>query len=60
MHPLTTHVVPARVQVKAKKLGETGSEMGVPVGINGERANRADTLTHDALKRSADLAVQQR
>jgi len=60
MQPLTAHVVPARVQVKPKKLGETGTEMGVPVGVNSERANRADTLPHDAFKRGADLAVQQR
>jgi hypothetical protein len=29
MQPLTAHVVPASVQIKAEKLGEAGSEMGV-------------------------------
>jgi hypothetical protein len=52
--------VPASVQIKAEKLGEPGSEMGVAVRVNRKRADRGDTLTYDAFKRGADLAAQQR
>jgi hypothetical protein len=34
--------------------------MGVAVGINCQRADRGNTLTHDAFKRGAHLAAQQR
>ncbi len=59
MQPLTAHVVPASVQIKAEKLGEPRSEMGVAVGVNRKRADWGDTLTYDTFDRCADMPTQE-
>jgi hypothetical protein len=60
MQPLTTHIVPARVQIKTEELGESGAEMSVTVGVYGQRADRRDALADDAFQCGPDLAAQQR
>jgi hypothetical protein len=57
VQPLLAHVVLTRAQIKSEKLGESLSEVCVPMGVHREPRYRCDALSHHAFDRGACLAL---